>query len=97
MWIRSQDRKTLLYCTAIGTVEGDLRIWADSVEAKETYIIGEYPTETETLQVIEAINQHIEALEYYKCVGKDRDMPCPPFVFQMPPAGFSKEVPPCQK
>lgn len=53
-------------------------------------ILGAYPTGAETMQVLREIQNYIEAVDYYKWVGKDRDMPCPPSVFQMPEAGFSQ-------
>jgi hypothetical protein len=96
MWIRSQCKKWLINANELWIVGEEIRA-THQANGDGYFVMGEYPTEAEALQVLDEIRQRIEALEYYKCVGKDRDMPCPPFVFQMPPAGFSKEVPPCQK
>jgi len=88
IWFRGQDKSILYHADNIW-VEGN-GINIETVGAS-IFRLGEYNSRTEAMQVLNMIQNQIETIEYFKFTGKDRDMPCPPFVFEMPPAGFSGE------
>lgn len=83
IWIRSQNGIAL--CKAS-------EIWC---EGEEVYVngpkiyIGKYETEAEAIQVLDMIQTHIVRIDDYHRTGCCEDWVDP--VFQMPPAGFSKE------
>jgi hypothetical protein len=96
MWIRSQNGKSLINANEIWippykTGNGIPVCGNHTTHEDSCTVLGTYPTESEALKVLDMLDSQIEALEYFKCAGKDRNMPCPPFAFQMPPVGFSKE------
>ena len=89
--MRSQDGKQLVNCNFFWVSK--VCIYGDcNATDGDGFKIGGYSTTEEAVKALDTIEQQIEAIEYYERVGKDRHMPCPPFVFQMPEAGFSKEV-----
>ena len=90
VWIRSQCKKWLINANKLWIVGTEIRA-THQANGDGYFVMGAYPTEAEAMEVMDILDNQIEALEDYKCIGKDRGMPCPPFVFQMPPAGFSIE------
>ncbi len=90
IWIRSQCKKWLVSANELWIIGIEIRA-THQANGDGYFIMGAYLSDVEAMQVLNDLQQQIEALGYYKCVGKDRDMPCPEFVFQMPEAGFSAE------
>ena len=88
IWIRSQSGFGLLEVNKLDVMDDEPNYFIRS----EGNILGSYSTGNEAMVVLNRMQNYIEAIEYYnKCAGKNRDMPYPDFVFQMPPAGFFKE------
>ncbi len=85
MWIRSQDGTTIIRTTNVYTNK-DGTIYVDA-EVSD-FLMGEYASNAEAMEVLDMLQRQIEAVEYFKARSPHTDMPCPDFVFQMPPAGY---------
>lgn len=86
IWIRSQNKVVLIKVNDI---------WADHNAIFANYVgdihtwLGDYDSEAEAIQVLDMIQTHIVKIDDYHRTGCYEDWVDP--VFQMPPAGFSKE------
>lgn len=86
IWIRNQNKEVL-------TKAND--IWADYNAIFANYVgdihtwLGDYDSEAEAMQVLDMIQEYINNLAYVQYA--DGNVEFVPPVFQMPPAGFSKE------
>lgn len=65
VWIRTQDKQSLFLIDNLGTattVDGSTLITniLDKTQPKSQYVLGEYPTEERALEVINAIQDHIQ-------------------------------------
>ncbi len=102
MWIRSQDKRSLLNIDGVFiSVYNATDIFSESkpedisyrlLEKDDAWEMGVYPTEAEALQVLDMIQERIIAIEMDKLFSNrlSGSVEVASFVFQMPPAGFSK-------
>jgi len=86
IWIRSQNKVVLIRADNIW-IDGEA-IFANYVGDIHTWL-GDYDSEAEAIQVLDMIQTHIVKIDDYHRTGRYEDWVDP--VFQMPPAGFSKE------
>ena len=86
IWIRSQNKVVLIRADNIW-IDGEA-IFANYVGDIHTWL-GDYDSEAEAIQVLDMIQTHIVKIDDYHRTGCYEDWVDP--VFQMPPAGFSKE------
>lgn len=86
VWIRSQNKVVLIRADNIW-VDGEA-IFANYIGDRQTWL-GDYDSEAEAIQVLDMIQTHIVRIDDYHRTGCCEDWVDP--VFQMPPAGFSKE------
>lgn len=86
IWVRSQCKRFLINANDIWIL--GTGISANTNTHTEAYTpLGAYASEAEALAVLDMIQNNVEAIEYFK-YRPNSDMPCPPFVFQMPKASF---------
>lgn len=100
IWIRSQKGFSLVNIDGfdieepIACNQRDYRIigsqkGGSGAEYRNYWLLGTYPTEAEAKAVLDQIQRHIGEVEYGRYGGRPSDIIHP--VFEMPPAGFSKE------
>lgn len=90
IWIRSQNGKYLANVN-FAWINNSNAIFGDFNNLEETAgaQLGKYDSEAEAIQVLDMIQTHIVRIDDYHRTGCCEDWVDP--VFQMPPAGFSKE------
>ena len=64
LWIRSQDKRTLLKANRIDVDDTDIICWDNDYRCSETYM-GKYKTQKRALEVLDEIHENIEK------IGKD--------------------------
>jgi hypothetical protein len=101
IWIRNQDKKRLIevsYTEIVTGNEGEFDIHRGTEKSRfvgtvsivgDGIMLGAYNSEAEAIQVLDMIQTHIVKIDDYHRTGCYEDWVDP--VFQMPPAGFSKE------
>ncbi len=86
VWIRSQNKVVLIRADDMW-VDGEA-IFANYIGDRQTWL-GDYDSEAEAMHVLDMIQEYINNLAYVQYA--DGNVEFIPPVFQMPPAGFSKE------
>lgn len=91
MWIRSQNKKSLINANEIWIPQyktgNGIPVYGNHATHEDSCtVLGTYPTEAEAMKVLDMIQNHVHLLAY---PYPDSE---PSVVFQMPEAGFSEEV-----
>ena len=65
IWIRSQDKTSLVECKTIGTLSpfNELHIYANYIdfgEVENYIVLGKYSTKEKAIKVLDMIQEHIE-------------------------------------
>ena len=95
MWIRSQDKRDLIYAN---------RVMVLGIEKNEIWVnhfcIATYKSRAEAIKVLDMVQERIEAIELFRAsVQATKNtkflqyakIPYPEHVFQLPEAGFLEE------
>jgi hypothetical protein len=64
LWIRSQDRRTILKAYRIDVDDKNIIVWDNNYQCSETYM-GEYATTERALEILDEIEQIIISKEIY--------------------------------
>lgn len=59
LWIRSQDRKTILKAYRIDVDDKNIIVWDNNYQCSETYM-GEYKTKERALEILDEIQKQLE-------------------------------------
>jgi hypothetical protein len=104
IWVRSQDKKSLLNCSDIhiGFSQGSVCVWgivSDLTEGPGT-MLGKYNSEAEAMQVLDMVQERILEFTAIQLAGPAHFTGYAGNVFQMPEAGFSTQsenfIPDCR-
>lgn len=82
MWIRTQDKETIMNCNAVGIgLEEQTTIWSGG------YVLGTYSTKEKALKVLDMIEDRINENEEFAAQGEryhGYTIRLTKFVYQMP-------------
>ena len=82
MWIRTQDKETIMNCNAVGIgLEEQTTIWSGG------YVLGTYSTKEKALKVLDMIEDQINMNEEFAAQGERNawgSIRLTKFVYQMP-------------
>lgn len=82
MWIRTQDKETIMNCNAVGIgLEEQTTIWSGG------YVLGTYSTKEKALKVLDMIEDQINMAEEFTAQGERNawgTIRLTKFVYQMP-------------
>jgi hypothetical protein len=83
MWIRSQDKKTLVYCTRLAVVGRTIQNLPATGIEDDYDVMGKYESEERAIEVLDNIQSQLRStVEVVREVESDKYKQC--FVFQMP-------------